>query len=141
MINKLKNEAGYSLVEVTASIVILSIAIIPMVGMFDAGLRAATTGSKYDTARALANANLEKVKALPYARALVDYKPVNASPAGTEVSCNTGAYACEVRTSYVNDSFSPDSNYKTQMEIEVTVKWDGNKSYVATGFKSSGGSA
>jgi prepilin-type N-terminal cleavage/methylation domain-containing protein len=50
---RLKNEAGYSLVEVMASIIILAVAILPMVGMFDMGLTSATRGSNYDKARAL----------------------------------------------------------------------------------------
>ena len=128
--------------EVLASIVILGIAIIPMVGMFDAGLRAATTGSKYDTARALANANVEKVKALRYKDAVVAYKPTNAVPAaGTPVSCDAGIYDCEVKTTYVDDSFNSNPTYKTQMKIEVAVTWEGKPPYTVTGFRSSGGSS
>ncbi len=135
----LKDEAGYSLVEVIVSILILTIAIIPMVGMFDMGLKSATQGSKYDTARALVNKNLEKVKALPYSKAVVTYKPVNATPvAGTEVSCNEGIYDCKVKTTYVNDSYNPDSSFPVQMKVEVRVTWDGNKTYTTTGFVASG---
>ena len=36
---RIRGESGYSLVEVMASIIILSLAILPMVGMFDMGLR------------------------------------------------------------------------------------------------------
>ena len=64
---RLKNEAGYSLVEVMVSIIILAIAILPMVGMFDMGLNSATAGSQYDKARALANLKLEEAKSLPFA--------------------------------------------------------------------------
>ncbi len=53
MINRLRNETGYSLVEVMVAIMLLSIAIIPMVSMFEAGLRVAVLGSNYDKARAL----------------------------------------------------------------------------------------
>src|SRR3712207_1533914 len=59
-------ESGYSLVEVMASIIILSLAILPMVGMFDMGLRTATTGSNYDKGRTLANLKLEEAKSLPF---------------------------------------------------------------------------
>ena len=62
-----REEAGYSLVEVMASIIILAIAILPMVGMFDMGLRTATTGSNYDKARTLANLKMEEAKSLPFA--------------------------------------------------------------------------
>lgn len=51
------------------SILILSIAIIPMVGMFDMGLDAATRGANYDDGRALAKKQMEIVQSLPYATA------------------------------------------------------------------------
>lgn len=63
----LKTESGYSLIEVMVSIMLLSIAILPMVGMFDMGLNSATRGSNYDKARALANLKMEEAKSLPYA--------------------------------------------------------------------------
>lgn len=67
MIRRLTNEErGYSLVEVMASIIILSLAILPMAGMFDMGLRTATTGSNYDKARTLANLKMEEAKSLPF---------------------------------------------------------------------------
>ena len=66
MIEWYKEEAGYSLVEVMASIIILTIAILPMVGMFDMALTSATAGSNYDKARALANLKMEEAKSLPF---------------------------------------------------------------------------
>ena len=59
-------ERGYSLVEVMVSIVLLSIAILPMAGMFDMGLKTATTGSNYDKGRTLANLKMEEAKSLPF---------------------------------------------------------------------------
>jgi Tfp pilus assembly protein PilV len=130
-----KEEVGYSLVEVVVSMLLLSIAIIPMVGMFDMGLKTATTGSHYDQARTLANASLEKVQSLPYADARVTYKPVNASPtAGTPVSCGSGIFTCNVTTTYVNDSLIASSAATTKMKVVVTVTWDG-RSYTTTGLK------
>ncbi|CAA9232694.1 MAG: hypothetical protein AVDCRST_MAG93-958 [uncultured Chloroflexia bacterium] len=66
MTRLLKEESGYSLAEVIVSIFILTAAIIPMVGMFDMGLNAATEGSNYDKARALAKKQLEQAQSLPY---------------------------------------------------------------------------
>jgi prepilin-type N-terminal cleavage/methylation domain-containing protein len=66
---RIRGESGYSLVEVMASIIILSIAIIPMVGMFDMGLQNATRSSNYDKSRALANLKLEEAKTLSFADA------------------------------------------------------------------------
>ena len=62
----LKEERGYSLIEVMVSIMILAIAILPMMSMFDMGLNSATAGSNYDKARALANLKLEEAKSLPF---------------------------------------------------------------------------
>jgi prepilin-type N-terminal cleavage/methylation domain-containing protein len=129
-------ERGYSLVEVMVSIMILAIAIIPMVGMFDMGLKSATTGSNYDKARALADSNLEKVRSLPYSTATATYKPVNAAPtAGTPVSCDSGIFDCEVTTTYVNDDLNASSTAINRMRVEVLVQWDSNKSYTTTGLK------
>ncbi len=136
MTRLLKEESGYSLVEVIVSIFILAAAIIPMVGMFDMGLKTASTGGNYDGARALANANLEKVRALPYAQAKVTYKPVNATPtAGTPVSCNEGIYTCTVTTTYVDNTLSPNSASTTKMQVVVTVGWPGGNSYTTTGLR------
>jgi prepilin-type N-terminal cleavage/methylation domain-containing protein len=66
-LKRLRDEAGYSLIEVMASIMILAIAIIPMAGMFEMGLRSATAGSNYDKARALANLKMEEAKNLSFA--------------------------------------------------------------------------
>jgi prepilin-type N-terminal cleavage/methylation domain-containing protein len=143
LIRRLKTEAGYSLVEVMVAIMILLIAIIPMVSMFDTGLKTATLGSNYDRARALADTNLDKVRSLPWSTATVTYEPVNApvtatNPAtGTPVSCNQGMFTCTVTTTLVDptDNFASDPLYNV-MKIEVTVMWQGDKTYTTTGLKS-----
>jgi hypothetical protein len=84
---RLSEEVGYSLVEVMASIIILSLAILPMVGMFDMGIRTATTGSNYDKARTLANLKLEEAKSLSFGN-VRDNFPVNGSTPDT----TTGYY-------------------------------------------------
>ena len=66
MIRRLRDEAGYSLIEVMASIVIMTLAILPMMAMFDTGLHSATTGSNYDKSRALANLKLEQAKNMSF---------------------------------------------------------------------------
>ena len=65
-VKRLREEAGYTLVEVLASIVILAIAILPMFAMFDTGLKSATRASNYDKARALANKQLDQAHSLSY---------------------------------------------------------------------------
>jgi prepilin-type N-terminal cleavage/methylation domain-containing protein len=83
---RLKNEAGFSLVEVMVSIMILAIAILPMVGMFDMGLNTATTGTKYDRARTLANTMLEQAKMLDYETVRTDFPSQAATGKGVPVT-------------------------------------------------------
>ena len=130
MIKSLKTESGYSLVEVMVSIVILSIAIIPMVSMFDMGLKTAVLGGNYDKGRALANQKLEEIKALDYATARTRYPT-----SGT--SSNSGIYKTEVKTSYCKPDLSAcNESSSSYMKVDVTVSWDnGNKEFSTTGLK------
>ena len=50
MISPTKSTAGYSLVEVMVAIVVLTVAVVPMVGMFDAAIGAADASADYDKA-------------------------------------------------------------------------------------------
>ena len=45
---RLREESGYTLVEVMVSIMILAIAILPMAGMFEMGLNSVTASGSYD---------------------------------------------------------------------------------------------
>jgi prepilin-type N-terminal cleavage/methylation domain-containing protein len=149
LINRLNHEAGYSLVEVMVAIMLLSIAIIPMVGMFDAGLRAATQGSSYDKARALANKQMETAKNLPYAT-VRDNSPTGTGAPSTvtgviESSNQTDAgfsgFTYKVRKAYVrldpaSGNIVEDATARTMMKVTVTVNWGGGKSYSTTGLVS-----
>lgn len=136
-----KDEAGYSLVEAIVSMFILALAIIPMVGMFDTGLRSATQGGNYDTGRALANGAIENVKALPYNK--------NSTPAadsiverfapGADRACPVtvpSGYTCALRTAYANDStlsgFSDGGGAQQFMRVTVTVTWGGGTRSIST---------
>jgi Tfp pilus assembly protein PilV len=129
-------ESGYSLVEVLAAIVILTLAILPLVGMFDAALRAATLGGNYDGARALANEKLEGLRALSYAEpggaadSVTEKYPPAAPVRGTE-----GIFTYTVETKFVDANFSNprDSPPAPQMRVEVEVEWQG-RSYTTIGF-------
>jgi prepilin-type N-terminal cleavage/methylation domain-containing protein len=127
---------GYSLVEVLVAIAILSLAVLPMVGMFDAALRAATLGGNYDKARALANEKLEEIRALPYSDpgGAADSVTERCPPA-TPTSGRRGIFTYTVQTRFVDASFSnpTDSPPTSQMRVEVEVEWQG-KSYTTTGF-------
>lgn len=120
------------MVEVLAAIVILSLAILPMVSMFDAGLRAAVLGGNYDKARALANSNLEVAK--------VDLSEVEDSsecPVKDE-----SVFSCDVDTSYVYlDATEADTaefresgpgDPDDMVRVRVTVEWDDSE-YITYG--------
>jgi hypothetical protein len=77
---RLREESGYSLVEVIASIIILSLAILPMAGMFDMGLKGAAKGSNYDKSRALANLKIEEAKSLTFANLQNNFPVVGSTP-------------------------------------------------------------
>lgn len=139
MISRLRNgESGYSMVEVVVAILILSIAILPMVSMFDAGLRAAVLGGNYDKGRALANTNLESVKGLSYTEVVTEYPP------GPSESCpeTEPDFTCDVETFYVDaelDDAVDQTEVRTRMRVEVRVGWQGeNDRYTVSGLLTQG---
>lgn len=138
ILQKLQQEAGYSLVEVLVAILILSIAIIPMVGMFDAGLRASLVGSNYDKARALANEKLEEVKALDFNTAKAKYQPGPSQACDPAPPAGSG-FGCKVQTSLAalgNSAISTGLSSGNMMEVKVTVTWGASNSYTTTGLVS-----
>lgn len=143
MIKELRGESGYSLVEVMVAILILAIAIIPMVGMFDAGLRAAVLGGNYDRARALAHEELEEIRALPYSNpdAAIN-SVVEIYPPGTRTCTDAipSPFSCEVQSNYArldnpSNSIVDDATARTMMRVKVTVTWSAG-SYNTTGLVS-----
>lgn len=142
-----KDEAGYSLVEVMASIIILTIAIIPMVGMFDTGLRSASLGANYDSARALANQQVENAQGLPYPTVRDSFPAGTGAPTGasgiTSPARTQGDFTYTVKKTFMApgaSSLNPSATDSQMMEISVTVTWGGGKSYTTTGLVSGAGS-
>ena len=145
--NKLRDESGYSMVEVMVAILILAIAIIPMVGMFDAGLRAAVVGSNYDQARALANRELEQARSLPYDTVKNNFPTgtgapgasgVIVSPTQTAPSGYPSSFSYTVRKAYArldnSGNVQEAANATSLMIVKVTVNWDGGKTYTTEGL-------
>ena len=139
MIDRLLNEErGYSLVEVVVSILILSIAIIPMVGMFDMGINAATRASDYDKARALANLKMEEAKSLPFVDVQDNFPEGTPTPRQSRYFVHgTGRRVCELPVQdreAVHGGAAPGAtgfmDLQTSAEptglirVTVTVHWD-----------------
>lgn len=122
-----KSESGYSLVEVMVALVVLTVAILPMVGMFEAALRAATTSGDYDRARACANQKLEQAKSLPY-------EVVKAGPA--EGICEPSGFGYTVGTQFVDQDLRNVGDDRGLMKVTVTVEWDDGNFYGVTGVVS-----
>jgi hypothetical protein len=148
---RLKEESGYSLIEVLASMVLLTLAIIPMLGMFDTGLRGITTSSNYEKVRALANLKMEEAKSLPFDsadNAIQDVKDNFPEPAGGTLSNYNDGPGLD-RSDPKTQSGFPNSmtyviekqymqpptasgNWNTSgtptglIRVTVTVNWDGN---------------
>jgi prepilin-type N-terminal cleavage/methylation domain-containing protein len=152
---RLREESGYSLVEVMVSIIILAIAILPMASMFDMGLNSATAGSKYDKARALANLKMEEAKSLPFDSAddaiqdVKDNFPELPPPAGTLTTYDEFGHYTDVSDppktepgfpnsmTYViekqymqpptdSGDWNPSDTPTGLIRVTVTVNWDGN---------------
>jgi Tfp pilus assembly protein PilV len=121
------------------SIMLLTIAIIPMVGMFDAGLNAASTSGNYDRARMLANQQLERAKSLRYEDVRSNFPVSGSTPDPTYTSPNQTAGVPSGLTSYtltkrfVDRQFADSSTDQGLMRVTVTVTWGEGKSYSTTG--------
>lgn len=127
------------------SILLLSIAIIPMVGMFDAGLKSATTSGNYDRARAFANQQLENAKSLPYDSASEtdvknDFPVTSSTPNPTYVSSSPGPSVSGLPNSgytvtkrYIDEQFANATTDKGLIKVTITVNWGSGNSISTTG--------
>lgn len=145
-----KDQSGYSLPEVLVAILLLAIAIIPMVGMFDAGLKAASLGGNYDKARALANKQLEVAKSRPYDYVRTEF-PISGtlpgkfgytSPAQKDVDFPGFTYVVSKQYmeqpptapgSSMNNFNSADTDTGL-IKVTITVSWGSSNSYTTVGL-------
>src|SRR5215217_4780978 len=142
---RLRDETGYSLVEVMASIILLTLAILPMAGMFDMGLNSATSGSNYDKSRALANLKMEEAKSLPFADVESNFPeagnttPFDSAPL-TEADYPNFKY--KVEKQYMQKPTEeipgwveePGGTPTNLIKIKVTVQWADGKEYSTFGL-------
>lgn len=157
-----KEESGYTMVEVIASIIILSLAILPMAGMFDMGIESATAGSNYDKARTLANLKMEQAKSLPFDSTdatIQDLKDNFPEAAGTTTTYNGSGYYQSAWKSVTGPASADFTNFQYRIEkqymqqptasstqfatsstatnlirVTVTVKWPDGSEYTTFGL-------
>ena len=127
MISPTKSAAGSSLVEVMVAMVVLTVAVVPMVGMFDAAIGAADASADYDKARTCAVQMLEHLKSLPY----------EAVQGGLQGGvCTPSGFRYTIATRAIGPDLGDDTGEEGLTMITVTVDWDGEDSYVVWGVVS-----
>ena len=126
-INSTARESGYSLVEVMVAIVVLTVAVVPMVGMFEAAIQAANASGDYDKARTCAVQKLEQVKSLPY----------EAAEGGLQGGvCAPSGFGYTIAAQPIGTDLSDGSGEEGLSMITVTVDWGGENSYGVSGVVS-----
>jgi prepilin-type N-terminal cleavage/methylation domain-containing protein len=119
--------SGYSLVEVMVAIVVLAVAVVPMVGMFEAAIQAANASGDYDKARTCAVQKLEQVKSLPYEAVEEGLQGGVCAPSG---------FGYTITAQPIGTDLSDESGEEGLSRITVTVDWGGENSYGVTGVVS-----
>ena len=108
------------------AITVLTIAIVPMAGMFGAAIEAADAGGEYDEARTCAVQKLEQVKSLPFETVEDGF---------TDGVCEPSGLGYEVATRPVGTDLGADSEDDGLMMVTVAVG-SGGSSYSVTGVVS-----
>jgi prepilin-type N-terminal cleavage/methylation domain-containing protein len=127
VISPTKSAAGYSLVEVMVAMVVLTVAVVPMVGMFDAAIGAADASADYDRARTCAVQKLEHLKTLPY-------EAVQGSLQGGV--CAPSGFGYTIAAQAIGTDLGDGSGEEGLTMVTVTVDWDGEDSYIVSGVVS-----
>jgi hypothetical protein len=119
-------DSGYSIVEVMVAIIVLTVAIVPMAGMFDVAIEAADASGEYDEARTCAVQKLEQAKSLPYETVEEGFPDGVCEPSGLEYAITTRPVGTDL------GAVSEDGGLAM---VSVTVK-SGGRSYSVSGVVS-----
>jgi hypothetical protein len=109
------------------AMVVLTVAIVPMVDMFDAAIGAADTSADYDKARTCAVQKLEHLKSLPY-------EAVEGGVRGG--LCNPSSFGYTIAARSIGTDLGDSSAEEGLTKVTVTVEWNGENSYVISGVVS-----
>lgn len=125
-------ERGFTFVDLLVGVALLSIVFLGIFGAYRLGLKVVGQSKNKITATAIANAELEKIRNLPYASIGLP----GGSPAGTvaatgEQTINNVTYLIERNIDYVADpadglAAPEDSCVNDYKKAGVTVSWSGN---------------
>jgi hypothetical protein len=109
------------------AMVVLTVAVVPMVGMFDAAIGAADASADYDKARTCAVQKLEHLKSLPY----------EAVEGGLQGGvCSPSGFGYTIAAQSIGTDLDDGSGEEGLTMVTVTVDWDGENSYVISGVVS-----
>jgi hypothetical protein len=106
------------------AIVVLTVAILPMVGMFEAAIRAANASGDYDEARTCAVQKLEQVESLPSEDVL---------QGGV---CEPSGFGYTIAAQPIGTDLRDGSGDEGLSRITVTVNWGDGNYYSVTGVVS-----
>ena len=107
--------------------VVLTVAVVPMVGMFDAAIGAADASADYEKARTCAVQRLEQLKSLPY-------EAVEGGPQGGV--CTPSGFGYSIAAQPVGTDLGDGSGEEGLTMVTVTVDWDGGETYEVSGVVS-----
>src|SRR5947199_2549567 len=79
VLTRLRGEKGFGLLELLMAMVMLNIGILALVAAFNSGTVALARASRTSTAAALADAQMERYRALTYGAIVLDSTSVNAT--------------------------------------------------------------
>lgn len=109
------------------AMVVLTVAVVPMVGMLDAAIGAADASADYDKARTCAVQKLEHLKSLPYEAVQEGLHGGVCAPSG---------FGYTIATRSIGTDLGDGSGEEGLTMVTVTVDWDGENSYVVSGVVS-----
>jgi prepilin-type N-terminal cleavage/methylation domain-containing protein len=94
-----EGEAGFTLVELTVTIVIISIVMVAFFGLFVSLVRSTIIARRRDAALTIATNQMEYLKSLPYDSLAVQ------SPTTTTKKLNNVSYVMTTTVKYVDDAY------------------------------------
>lgn len=122
MTKRRAGEAGFTLVELTVSIVVISILAIGLFSLFNSVIRSIIIARRQSVALTLSTNQLEYLKSLPYDSLAVQGGSIYATsllPATKTQTVNGVAYTTTTSISYVDDAYDGCASYSTVTEKQT----------------------
>ncbi|MBE0447745.1 MAG: hypothetical protein IBX64_06555 [Actinobacteria bacterium] len=130
LVNKLREEKAFGIIDALMAIVIMSIALFALIGLFSISVKAVASSKASTTATQLANKKIEEIRAKPF-------DDIIPGPATEETQAILGTtYTIKTTIEWVDDPIDNENqdpkgrdlrggrtDYK---RVEVTVKWTSN---------------